>query len=67
MAKDKAIGQLLGYINSLRDETEKPITGILVAEGFSKRVKRAVKSTNIQLVKFRMNLSFNRISTEKIS
>lgn len=57
-AQDDAVGQLLGYMNALRKEKKQKIRGILVAEGFSERVKEAVKSDDIILVAYKAKLDF---------
>jgi Holliday junction resolvase-like predicted endonuclease len=58
-AQDNAMGQLLGYMNSIRKEDNKKIRGILVAEGFTERVKLAVKSDDITLIKYKAKLDFS--------
>ena len=60
-ASDSAVGQLLGYLNALRTENNK-VRGILVAEGFTERVKMAVKSDRVTLMKYKAKLD---ISVEK--
>jgi hypothetical protein len=61
-AKDNAVGQLLGYMNAVRREGKKDVRGILVAEGFTERVREAVKSDDVSLLKFRAKLDFNKVS-----
>jgi Holliday junction resolvase-like predicted endonuclease len=60
-AQDNAVGQLLGYMNAVRKEKKEKVRGILVAEGFTERVKEAVESDNITLVKFKARLDFSTL------
>jgi len=57
-ANDSAIGQLLGYIDAIKEETNKKVIGILVAEGFIKRVAFTAKSQGIKTIKFSIKLEF---------
>ena len=57
-AQDNAVGQLLGYMNAIRGETNEKVRGILLAEGFTERVKEAVKSDAITLVAYKARLDF---------
>jgi hypothetical protein len=57
-ANDSAIGQLLGYLNAIKEESGKETKGILAAEGFSKRAKYTAKSMGIRLMKFKVKLNF---------
>ena len=60
-AKDDAIGQLLGYMNAIRDKEKKDVYGMLIAEDFSPRVKMAAKSDDVKLKKFRAKLEFSDV------
>ncbi|MCK5260554.1 MAG: DUF91 domain-containing protein [Thermoplasmatales archaeon] len=60
-AQDGAIGQLLGYMNAIRDKEKKDVYGMLIAEDFSPRVKKAAKSDDVKLKKFRAKLEFSDI------
>ena len=62
-AQDSAIGQLLGYMNAIRnrDKEKKDVYGILIAEDFSPRVKMAAKSDDVRLKKFRAKLEFSDV------
>ncbi|WP_312909947.1 endonuclease NucS domain-containing protein [Natronosalvus caseinilyticus] len=42
-AGDRALGQLLGYIGSRSEENSGPVSGILLADSFTSRVKHAEK------------------------
>lgn len=48
IASDSAVGQVLGYMNALTENCN----GIILAEGFTKRVRYAVKNLNIGLVQY---------------
>jgi len=61
-AQDSAVGQLLGYMNSIRKEDKEKVRGILVAEGFTDRVKLAVESDDITLIKFKAKLDFSVVN-----
>lgn len=60
-AQDDAIGQLLGYMNAIREKKEQNVYGILVAEDFSPRVRMAAKSDDVKLIKFKGKLEFDNI------
>ena len=49
VAGDSAVGQILGYMNSIG----KNCRGIIVARDFTDRVKCSVKYLNIELVDYR--------------
>lgn len=56
IAKDAALGQLLGYIGCIAEKSDnKKIRGILIASDFDKRVVYAVKELpQIKLVKYKV-------------
>jgi Holliday junction resolvase-like predicted endonuclease len=58
-AQDNAVGQLLGYLNAIRKVTKGKVRGILVAEGFTERVKEAVESDDITLMTYKAKLDFS--------
>lgn len=58
-AQDNAVGQLLGYMNAIRKETKGKVRGILVAEGFTERVKEAVDSDDVTLITYKALLDFS--------
>ncbi|MEA2071933.1 MAG: endonuclease NucS [Asgard group archaeon] len=60
-ANDSAVGQLLGYMKSLRESKKNSVKGILVAEEFTKRVKQAIKSDDIELIKFVPKIEFEKV------
>lgn len=60
-AQDNAVGQLLGYMNAIRKEKKGKVRGILVAEGFTERVKEAVGSDDITLVAYKAKLDFSKL------
>lgn len=64
VAKDAALGQLLGYIGCLSESHKsKAIRGILVASKFDKRVVYAAKTlTSIKLVKYKVVFQFEEIT-----
>ncbi|WP_276249188.1 endonuclease NucS domain-containing protein [Haladaptatus sp. YSMS36] len=54
-AGDRALGQLLGYMGARSTEIDSSITGIIVAESFTTRVKSAVSVIeNVSLYKFKV-------------
>ena len=64
MAKDAALGQILGYMGSVAKMklTDKSIRGILVASEFDPRVVLACSALpNIQTFKYQMNFEFGEI------
>lgn len=61
-AKDNVVGQILGYMNSIRENETRDVRGILVAESFTERVKIAVKSDDITLITFKTKLDFSKIN-----
>lgn len=56
-AGDNAVGQIKGYMNDLKRETQEEVRGILIAEDFSTRVKRAVADDNVDLYRLKLNPS----------
>jgi RecB family endonuclease NucS len=56
-AGDNAVGQIKGYMNDLKRETQEEARGILIAEDFSTRVKRAVADDNVDLYRLKLNPS----------
>lgn len=60
IAKDSALGQLLGYLGCLSiSRKDTAIRGILVASDFEKRVVFAARALpHIKLVKYRLSFSF---------
>ena len=64
-ARDRALGQLLGYIGCLscQPSAKSQIRGILVANDFDSRVVYACKNLpNIKLLKYKLSFTFNRIT-----
>ncbi len=64
MAKDAALGQILGYMGSVAKMklTDKSIRGILVASEFDPRVVLACSALpNIQIFKYQMNFEFGEV------
>ncbi|MCD8550641.1 MAG: endonuclease NucS [Shewanella xiamenensis] len=64
MAKDSALGQLLGYIGCISElNNTKSVRGILVASGFDKRVVYAVNAlTQVKLVKYSVAFKLEEIT-----
>ena len=60
-AGDNSVGQIEGYINDLQRETEDDVRGILIAEDFSPRVKRALESDNVELYRLALHPDFESI------
>jgi RecB family endonuclease NucS len=56
-AGDNAVGQIKGYMNDLKHETQEEVRGILIAEDFSTRVKRPVADDNVDLYRLKLNPS----------
>jgi len=46
-------------MNAIGKERKERVRGILVAEGFTERVKEAIKSGDITLVEFKAKLDFS--------
>lgn len=64
-APDAVIAQLLSYIGSLQAEDDsRPVRAILIARGFSKRVRLAAQAAGIQLVEYGFSFSFNVVGTD---
>ncbi len=58
-ANDSAVGQLLGYIHSIKEKNSyDEVRGILVTQDFSNRVKIALKHVGIKIVRFDVELKF---------
>ncbi|TNJ36297.1 endonuclease NucS domain-containing protein, partial [Prosthecochloris vibrioformis] len=64
MAKDAALGQLLGYIGCIAENNENTeVRGILIASDFDKRVVYAAKSLpQIKLVKYKVAFQLQEIT-----
>ena len=61
-AGDSAIGQVLGYTKAYEEESgNKQIRGLIIAQGFTERCKKAAKHANIELYKCRKTFKFRRI------
>lgn len=61
-APDQAITQLLSYIGSLKEESDRDVRGILIAREFSDRVRLAAKAAGIRLVKYGYQFTFSTVS-----
>lgn len=48
-------------MKSLRESKKNSVKGILVAEEFTKRVKQAIKSDDIELIKFVPKIEFEKV------
>ena len=65
-AKDNAIGQLLGYISAYKEENDvDDVRGILIAEEFTNRVKKAAKEVGIELIKCEKRFLFSKLEEEE--
>jgi RecB family endonuclease NucS len=62
-APDAAVTQLLSYIGSLKGETPGSVRGILIARGFSPRIRLAASAADIQLVEYGFDFTFTSVST----
>ena len=63
-AGDKALGQLLGYVGAYSEETGEEVHGKLIAEGFTPRVRAAVKQLpNISLHEFKVETTLRAVET----
>jgi hypothetical protein len=62
-ADDSAAGQILGYLQSYKEEesAQKEIRGMVVAEEFTDRCKKALKSSNVVLYRCRKRFEFTPI------
>lgn len=58
-AKHSAVSQLQSYMNSVRNELEKPVSGILIAESFGNKTRFAAQSDDIELLRFQTKLEFS--------
>jgi len=65
--KDRAIGQLLGYMGCLSSSNEQPkVRGILVAFSFDTRVIYAAKVlSNLKLVKYQLSFDLEEITLHR--
>jgi RecB family endonuclease NucS len=58
-APDSGITQVLSYIGSLQSEdSAQTVRGMLIARGFSTRVRFAARAAGIQLVTYGYNFTF---------
>ena len=64
IAKDAALGQLLGYIGCIAETSSgKPVRGILIASDFDKRVVYAAKALpQIKLIKYEVAFQLQEIT-----
>lgn len=61
-AGDSALGQLLGYIGARREESSTSVNGILVADGFTSRVKKAVRGQEaVELYEIKVDVSLEKM------
>lgn len=61
-AGDSALGQLLGYMGARSEESSVKVSGILVAEGFTERVRAAVDALdNVEMYEFEVSSTLNQI------
>ena len=60
-AGDDPVGQLKGYMNDLRRETDRNVRGILIAEEFTERAKRMKDENDMELYQLKLNPSFEPI------
>lgn len=66
-ANDSAVGQILGYMNAIRQDLKgQKVRGLIIAEGFTERVKSAVKSDDLRIKKFYAKLEFQDLSPSKV-
>ncbi len=60
IAKDNAMGQLLGYMGCISAETNSNVRGILVASDFDTRVEYAAQGLDaVKLVKYQLSFQFD--------
>ncbi len=61
-ADDSAIGQILGYVQAYNEESRvKQVRGLIVAQDFTERCKKAAKRVNIQLYECRKTFMLRRL------
>lgn len=61
-AGDRALGQLLGYVGSREDESGSDVEGILIAEGFTSRVRMAASGIdNVSLFEFSVTTELREV------
>jgi len=62
-ANDSAVGQILGYIQAYEEESQvKQIRGIIVAQEFTERCKKAAQRANIELYECKKTFTFKKIN-----
>jgi RecB family endonuclease NucS len=63
LAKPAVIAQVLAYMTALKNESNKPVRGIIVASDFDDRVKLAAQAiNNVKLVEYAMQFNFKNIN-----
>lgn len=61
-AGDSAIGQIFGYIQAYEEESGlKQVRGLIVAQSFTERCKKAAEHANIELYECRKTFEFRKI------
>ena len=61
-ATPPAVDQILAYMGAAGDTENRPIRGILVAEGFHQKVVHAAKAIpNLELVTYSFQFTFNHL------
>lgn len=61
-AKPEVLAQILDYMADIREETESPVRGIIVAHEFDRRLQNAVRETpQIKLKKYSVQFAFENV------
>lgn len=61
-ARDSTVGQILGYLQAYEEESgHKQVRGIIVAQDFTERCKKAAKRANLELFEFRKAFNFRKM------
>ena len=63
-ASDWSVGQIKGYMSDLKRETGENVRGILIAEDFSTRVKRAVQDDSVDLHRLKLNPGLESVGSD---
>ena len=60
-APTDSVTQVLSYIGSLKDESDQAVRGVLIARGFSTRVRLAARAAGIELVEYGYSFTFTTV------
>lgn len=60
-AKHKAVAQLMSYMNAIRQDSGKDVSGLLIAEGFSRKADYALQSDDIKRKQWKATIKFSDV------